>query len=250
MLDKTTIIILAAGKGTRMRSEKAKVLHLLSGRPMISYVLRAAKQVAGDQVIVVVGTQAEQVKAEILKEADVRFALQPDQMGTGHAVRCALPMLSDHIEEVVILSGDVPLIQAATINTLIRQHRKNRNHLTLMALKLDDPFGYGRLILNRNGNVERIVEETDATGAERAITLVNAGIYCVEKSFLASAVRRLDTNNRQNEMYLTDIVKIARDQNRRTGWMVCENPCELAGINTRRDLLSVEALLADSGKKP
>ncbi len=249
MLNKTTIIILAAGKGTRMKSDQAKVLHLLSGRTMISYVVHSAVEVAGNQVIVVVGTQAEKVKSEIQKASKVRFALQQDQMGTGHAVKCALPTISSDTDEVVILSGDVPLIQPATIRSLIDQHRADGNQLTLMALDLEDPFGYGRLIIDKNGCVERIAEEVDAIDAERDIRLVNAGVYCVQKPFLQSAIMKLKTDNRQHEMYLTDIVKIASEEQHKTGWMLCENPCELVGINTCQDLLKVEALLKEMPKK-
>jgi len=242
-MNSVAVIILAAGRGKRMKSDKAKVLHHLMGRPMIMYVLDAAVSVCRDRVIVVVGTQADAVKAVVESRYHVEFAHQPEPLGTGHAVMCALPKISSFIKNIVILCGDVPMIRPDTIRDLVRRHENEKNDVTLLASYADNPKGYGRLILGANGCIERIVEEKDATFLQKSIKMINTGVYCVEKTFLSHALKLVDRNNAQQEIYLTDIVGIAANEKKRVGFGICKDIEETAGINTIDDLARVEALL-------
>ena len=241
-------IVLAAGKGTRMKSSKAKVLHLLAGRPIIRYVIETALKVVGHNIVVVVGNEAEAVRKTVTKTADVLFAYQEVQLGTGHAVQCALPSVPSNIKNVIILCGDVPLITEQTIKELVDTHLNARNAITLLGVNIDNPTGYGRLIIDSNGEVQRIVEETDATKAEKAITTINSGIYCIHSEFLMSAINQLNSNNAQNEIYLTDIIEVASNSGLSIGMMLVPEYTELIGINTLDDLDRVEAVIEARGK--
>ncbi|MBU1168364.1 MAG: NTP transferase domain-containing protein [Proteobacteria bacterium] len=237
------VIILAAGKGTRMKSDKAKVLHELNGRPMIGFVVDVAKTVAGDNVVVVVGHQRELVEKEVLKSANTRFAVQREQKGTGHAVMCALPEIPSHVTSVIILCGDVPLIRVETIHDLLGQHAKEDAAVTVLGVKVDVPTGYGRLIVGPDGSVIKIVEQADATDAEKKIQLINAGIYCIETDFLKDALNRITNDNAQGELYLTDIIEIAHRDQKKIGMCVCASEAEVIGVNTCDDLNKAQALM-------
>lgn len=240
------IIIMAAGKGTRMKSDKAKVLHTLSGRPMINHVVDTASMSGVRDIVVVVGHQAENVKNIVSAEFKVKFALQKEQKGTGHAVQCALPHLSEHTQHVLILSGDVPLIRHSTIKALVDHHVMHQNEVTVLGVYLENPFGYGRLVTNESGGVKKIVEESDADDAEKTIKNVNSGIYCVKKDFLAYALSGVTPDNNQNEMYLTDIIEIASRTYKKIGLKICDDQIEVMGVNTLQDLLNIEALQMES----
>jgi UDP-N-acetylglucosamine diphosphorylase/glucosamine-1-phosphate N-acetyltransferase len=244
--DAVAIIILAAGKGTRMKSEKAKVLHTLSGRPMILHVVDTAVLITGRGIIIVVGHQSEKVKEVVSACADVKFVLQNEQRGTGHAVQCALPQLPQDCQNVVILSGDVPLIKSSTIRDLIQDHVNHENDVTVLGVRLKNPFGYGRIVENESGGVEKIVEETDADEFEKKINTVNSGIYCVKRDFLILSLSKIKSNNNQNEIYLTDIVEVANNYHKKVGIKICEDPTEVMGINTPQDLLIIEGMLTES----
>jgi len=243
MNDSVVIIILAAGKGTRMKSEKAKVLHMLFGRPMIMHVVDTAVKVAGKEIIIVIGNQADKVKDVVSVSADIKFALQEEQRGTGHAVQCALPVLPDHCQHVVILSGDVPLIKSSTIQNLINKHVSEFNDVTVLGVSLDNPFGYGRIVVNTKGGVEKIVEQADADDFEKNINIVNSGIYCVKQNFLENALTQIKSDNKQNEIYLTDIVEVANNFHKKIGLKICEDQTEVMGVNTPQDLLNVETMM-------
>jgi len=242
------VIILAAGKGTRMKSEKAKVLHEIAGIPMIQYVVDTAAKVAGNKIVIVIGTQADKVKSAVSAHAEVRYAYQEQQLGTGHAVLCALPAVFDHADHVVILCGDVPLIKEQTLARLINDHVSRRNAITILGAYLEDPFGYGRLVQDTQGNVLRIVEEVDASADEKSIRWINTGIYCIKRELLGSLLSMIKTNNAQNEMYLTDIVGLAAAAREPIGMVSCPDSHEMIGINTIGDLERVEAILASSEK--
>lgn len=244
--DAVGIIILAAGKGTRMKSEKAKVLHLLSGRPMILHVVDTAVKVTGKDIIIVIGNQADKVKKVVSEKADVKFALQKEQRGTGHAVQCALPELSKDCANVVILSGDVPLIKFSTIRELTKDHVSHENDVTVLGVCLENPFGYGRIVKNKSGGVEKIVEETDAVEFEKKINTVNSGIYCVKRDFLEISLSKIKSNNNQNEIYLTDIVEVANNYHKKIGLKICDDQTEVMGINTPQDLLKIETMQMES----
>lgn len=240
------IIILAAGKGTRMKSDKAKVLHPIAGLPMINHVVDTAVQVTGTGIVIVIGHQADKVKSAASGEANVRFALQKEQMGTGHAVQCALPELSSGCAHVVILSGDVPLIKPSTIINLIESHIDQGNDITVLGVCLENPFGYGRIIKNPSGGVEKIVEESDADEHEKKVNIVNSGIYCVKRNFLELSLSKVKSDNMQNEIYLTDIVGIANSSHKNIGLKMCTDPIEVMGVNTLQDLMNVETMLMES----
>ncbi len=162
------VVILAAGLGTRMKSNKAKVLHEVCGKPMINYVAETAKKIAGSNVVLVVGNQADKVRRAVSKLGAFNFAYQKEQLGTGHAVQCALPHIPDHCREVVILCGDVPLIKSDTVRALIKSHADEKRDISVLAVELEDPTGYGRILLDENRWVQGIVEESDASLAAKA----------------------------------------------------------------------------------
>jgi UDP-N-acetylglucosamine pyrophosphorylase len=244
MGDSVAAIVLAAGLGKRMRSPKAKVLHDILGRPMVAYVVAAAGAVAGDALIVVVGHQAEAVREVVLQAAAARFALQERQFGTGHAVQCALPLLPNACEQVLVLCGDTPLLSVAMLERLVREHVAAGRDATLVAVELEDPSGYGRVLLDAERRVCAIVEEADATPEERAIRLINSGIYCLRRGFLAETLPRLSAENAQNEFYLTDIIRLGYESGRPIGVCLGADPDEILGVNTPGDLSRVEALMA------
>ncbi len=238
------IIVLAAGKGTRMHSEVPKVLHLINGRIMISYVLECAALIADEKnIVVVVGHQADKVQTEISKRFNPSFALQKTLAGTGDAVRSGLPYLGHNVEDIIILCGDVPLIKSKTLLDLLHYHRNSLNDLTVLAANLADPSGYGRILLDSAGNFLCIKEEADANSEERLISLVNSGIYCVKREFLAYSLGCIKKNNAQGEYYLTDIAGIARDTGAQAGFVVVDNPVELTGVNTVHELKRIEEMI-------
>ena len=177
MQNNVAAIILAAGLGTRMKSDLAKVLHPILDQPMIRYVLATASSIVADNIVVVVGHQADEVKRVCSQSPGIRFALQEKQMGTGHAVLSAMPQLADNVEDVIILCGDVPLLKEKTVRLLLDDHRKNKRIVSLLAVEIDQPRGYGRVIIDDQRNLSRIVEEADATAAEKEVKLINSGIY-------------------------------------------------------------------------
>jgi len=242
MKEKMAVIILAAGLGKRMRSPKAKVLHEIQGRPMLAYVIDVAVEIAGRSVIVVVGNQAEAVRHAV-SGAAVRYAYQDRQLGTGHAVLCALPQLPDDCEQVVVLCGDIPLLTAPTLKSLVQDHLAAGRDATLLAVELEDPQGYGRVLLNDRHQVCGIVEEADASAGQRAIRLINTGIYCVTRQFLSGTLPNVTPDNAQGEFYLTDIIRIGYESGRDIGVSYGAAPQEILGVNTPADLARVEALM-------
>lgn len=243
MENKTACIILAAGLGTRMKSDKAKVLHPLLKKPMIQYVVETACRIVGKNVIVVVGYQSEKVKEAVRAQSDVFFAVQEKQLGTGHAVMCAMDLLSDDVEDVLILCGDVPLMTQETLLLFLEHHRKEHREASVLAVPVDDPTGYGRILTDPKGRLAGIVEEADATIEQKAINLINSGIYCVKRAFLNENLNRIESNNAQNEFYLTDVIKIGYKQNRPIGVVTSPNQEEIIGINSPNELERAEGIL-------
>jgi UDP-N-acetylglucosamine diphosphorylase/glucosamine-1-phosphate N-acetyltransferase len=226
-----------------MKSNKAKVLHTVLGKPMVLYVVECAKTVAGPNIIVVVGNQAEQVRKVVRQAAASRFAYQEKQLGTGHAVLCALPKVPAHCDQVLILCGDVPLITARTLGQMLEDHYEAGRDITVLAVSLEDPTGYGRVLLNDRHRVCGIVEESDASEAQKQIKMINTGIYCVKKDLLAMALAKLKPDNFQGELYLTDIVETAYSQGRLTGVFIGSDSREFCGVNNLQDLAQVEMLM-------
>ena len=245
------ILILAAGLGTRMRSSTAKVLHKLGGRPLVAHVCRTASAlVKGERpVYVVVGHQAEEVEEAVraeLGEGGAVFVTQADQRGTGDAVYAAREVLGDADSTLLVLSGDVPLVRAETLGSLIHQHRTHRGRgaaCTLMAVRLEDPTGYGRVIRDDEGRFEKIVEQKDATPEERQVNEVNVGIYCFETRLLFPALERVKPENTQGELYLTDVPAILRADGEDVSVYTHGDAREVSGINTRVELSEFERIL-------
>lgn len=235
-------IILAAGKGTRMKSDRAKVLHEIAGAPMILYVVEAALAVV-ENVVVVIGHQAEGVREALESYTTLCFSVQEEQLGTGHAVMTAMPEVRAGIHDGVILCGDTPLIKPETIRGLIDHHRATRGDLTLLATTLEEPFGYGRIISDAQGDVIRIVEEADATDAEKKISVVNSGTYCVKIDFLKKFLPGLRSDNAQGEFYLTDVVERAYEAGDPASLLEVRDTLEVLGVNTREELTRAENLL-------
>ncbi|MEE9911984.1 MAG: NTP transferase domain-containing protein [Deltaproteobacteria bacterium] len=228
-------LILAAGKGTRMQSDMAKVLHVLEGRPLLHYSIEAARRAGAQKIIVIVGHQSEKVR-EVFPDPDLIFAEQMPQLGTGHAVMQAAAVLRDYQGLTVILCGDVPLLKPETIRSLIRSHQDAEASVTVLTTEPPGPHAYGRIVKNDRGDILKIVEHRDATEAERKILEINTGIYCVDTAFLFAALAGVKNNNRQNEYYLTDIVEIARREGRKAYACLTADYVEVMGINTLEEL--------------
>lgn len=236
-------LILAAGKGTRMKSNLVKVMHPLAGAPLIEYPVTAARQADASRIAVVVGHQADAVREFFAADNDIAFALQAEQNGTGHAVACAAPQFSEFSGRVLILCGDVPLIRSETLRDLLRRHEESRATVTVLTACLANPFGYGRIIKDTTDAVTAIVEEKDATPDQRNVNEINSGIYCVEADFLFDAVARLGSDNAQGEYYLTDIIRMAVGQGLTCAAHAVADPLEVMGINDRVQLAQAEAAL-------
>ncbi len=228
-------IILAAGKGKRMKSNLAKVLHPVGGVPMLTHSLTAARAAGSQRIVVVIGHQAERIRALYCAD-DLLFAEQRELLGTGHAVLQARELFQDYEGTIVILCGDVPLILPETVRSLYDRHRSERAAVTVLTTIPPDPAGYGRVVTADDGSIQRIVEERDATAEERSIREINTGTYCVESGFLFMAVAGLSNRNAQKEYYLTDIVALARKHGRRVTSFLAADPLEVMGINTPEEL--------------
>lgn len=229
-----TAVILAAGKGTRMKSGNAKVLHELFFKPMLHHVLDTVTQTEIDHTAVIVGHQRQKV-LDSLAGYTFTPVFQDEQLGTGHAVLCA-EEACDSADLVMILCGDTPLIRPETLQAMIRQHRDSRAMLTLITTLLDNSFGYGRIISNTYGHVLKIVEQKDATGEQRAIQEINAGIYLVDAKFLFTSLKQVGTDNSQGEVYLTDIVAIADRRSHRAHKFIHSPAIDILGVNSRVEL--------------
>ncbi len=252
-MKKFSAIVIAAGRGKRMRSKTAKVLHPVAGRPLLWYMVSLAGRVADARVAVVIGHQAERVRA-FLEHARAEFApfgivLQPDQLGTGHAAQQAQAVLMPNgkaaSRHCLILNADTPLLRRATVARLLTRHEQAQATLTLLSTDLPDPRGYGRVVRGPNGRVLKVVEEADATRTERAIHEVNAGTYVVDTAFLFHALARVRAHNVQGEYYLTDVVGLAAAEGRRVAGLKIADSTECVGVNTRGHLAFAEQTMRD-----
>ena len=229
------IIILAAGKGTRMKSATVKVLHPLAGVPVLSYSLDLAREFKPQKLVVVVGFQGGAVR-EQFDAPDLTFVEQKEQLGTGHAVQTAVQALPGFRGTILILCGDVPLLTRAAVQRLLREHQRKKAAVTVLTTILENPGSYGRIFRREDGQLLKIVEAKDLKAGAEVIREINTGIYCVESGFLFSALLSLTDRNAQREYYLTDIVALANSRGERATGYVVENPFEVMGINTRADL--------------
>jgi len=236
-------VVLAAGQGTRMRSAVAKVLHPLLGKPMLAHVLDAALDAGADRLVVVVGHQAEDVRASLAKrfpDADLHTPLQAEQRGTGHAVQCAESVTEGH-DQLLVLCGDTPNLDGATLLALRDAHAASGAALTVVTFVVVDPTGYGRMISRDDGSLTGIVEHRDATDAQRAIREVNAGVYLGGRDRVFEALGQVEASNAQGEIYLTDIVALLAQGGHRVASFRLDDPERVAGINTRVQLATLEA---------
>ncbi|MBN1365711.1 MAG: NTP transferase domain-containing protein [Syntrophaceae bacterium] len=235
-------IILAAGKGTRMKSDLAKVLHILNGKPMLHYSLEAAKEAGAEKIVAVIGHQADIVR-EKFADSGCIFVEQNPQLGTGHAVLQAKGVLSNYRGLTVILCGDVPLLKPTTIEFLVDNHVASRAVVSVLTTIPPLPHAYGRIVKDKKGDVLKIVEYKDATNEEKKIGEINTGIYCVNTKFLSLALGKITNNNKQKEYYLTDIVEIACREGRKVKSFIASDYVEVMGINTLEELSSAEKYL-------
>ena len=236
-------LILAAGMGTRMKSGLVKVMHPLGEKPMIAWPVMAARAAGAERIILVVGHQSEKVRGYFTEEGGLDFAIQEEQLGTGHAVGCAARYFSGFKGRILLLCGDVPLIRHATLQALLSVHEAGRAKLTVLTACLENPHGYGRVVKGEGGDVIRIVEEKDATREEKSITEINTGIYCIEAEFLFEAVSGLKNDNAQGEYYLTDIVKQGAAMGKICRSFAVPDTEEIMGVNDRVQLAAAGKVL-------
>jgi bifunctional UDP-N-acetylglucosamine pyrophosphorylase/glucosamine-1-phosphate N-acetyltransferase len=239
------VVIMAAGLGTRMKSSTPKVLHELGGRSLVGHAVVTARALAPEHLVVVVGNGRELVEAHLKSvDPDVKTAVQEQQLGTGDAVRAGLTAVpADFDGSVVVTSGDVPLLEAETLHGLIAEHDKHGNAVTVLTARVPDPTGYGRIIAGEDGTVAGIVEHKDATAEQRQIDEINAGIYVFDAATLRDGLSRLTTDNAQGELYLTDVLAIARTDGTRVGAYVTDDAMQTEGVNDRVQLAVLRAEL-------
>jgi UDP-N-acetylglucosamine diphosphorylase/glucosamine-1-phosphate N-acetyltransferase len=228
-------IVLAAGKGTRMRSEMPKVLHLIGGKPMVSYVIETLRAAFDGPIYVVVGYRADDVVAS-LDQAQVEFVMQREQLGTGHAVAQCESALERFNGTVVVLNGDVPCLRPQTVASFVAYHTSEGAAATVLSARLDDPTGYGRIVRDDNQALLAIVEQKDADEATRRIQEINSGLFCFDKGKLFAALKSVGRKNAQNEYYLTDVIDVLRGLGEPVRAYPVDEAWEVAGVNTDEEL--------------
>lgn len=240
-------LILAAGKGTRMKSELPKVVHKCKGQPMVHYVIEAAKEAGAAGVCVIVGYKSDEVMASVTEP--VEFVLQAQQLGTGHAVRCAEEFIGDE-GDVIILCGDTPLITGDTIKRLVDFHRNGKNEVTVLSAILEDATGYGRIIRDEAGEFIKIVEQKDADDSEKQVREINSGMYVFGCHALREALGKLQNNNAAGEYYLTDTIEIIKNKGLRVAAMPLEGDDinQIRGVNTLEQLKEAEDIMTGKNR--
>ncbi|MEG0318940.1 MAG: sugar phosphate nucleotidyltransferase, partial [Niameybacter sp.] len=237
---KTKSIILAAGQGTRMKSNTSKVLHEIFHRPLVHYPIEAARYAGAKDVCLVVGHKAEEVMTTF--GDTVQYALQTEQLGTGHAVMQAIDFIEDE-GEVLVLYGDTPLITVGTIEKMLAFHRKKKNAVTVLSALVEDPTGYGRIVRDESKHFVKIVEQKDATDEEKRICEINGGMYVFEAKLLKFALSKITNNNVQKEYYLTDTIEILLDEGHNVDAIAIMNPDDILGVNSRAQLADATAIM-------
>ncbi len=235
-------LILAAGKGTRMNSDLPKVVHRCMGQPMVHYVIEAAREAGCDEVCAIVGYKSDVVKENI--EDNVSYAMQNEQLGTGHAVKCAEEFIGDS-GETIVLCGDTPLITGVTLKALLDKHREEGNGVTVLSAVLPDSTGYGRIVRDSNNEFVRIVEQKDATEEEKAIKEINSGMYVFDSAALRKSLGKLTNDNAAGEYYLTDTIYLIKEAGMRVAAMPLyeDKTDEIRGVNTIPQLLEAEEIM-------
>jgi len=239
------VLILAAGLGTRMKSARAKVLHELGGLPLITYVCRTAQALNPEKIYVAVGHQANEVERAVQTEVGdtAAFVTQIEQRGTGDAVIAAQSQLENSDSLVLVLSGDVPLIRAATLANFVEQHRTSESVCSILSVRLENPTGYGRIVREENERFLRIVEQKDASAEDQQVKEINSGIYCFHARKLFAALKRVEPSNKQREYYLTDVPQILLSDGEKVSVYLHGDAREVSGINTRAELAEFENLM-------
>lgn len=238
---KFTAVILAAGKGVRMRSQLPKVVHRVAGKPMVVHVADAARQAGIDRIVLVVG-HGRQAVEDLFSPGVVEFAVQEEQLGTGHALMQAQAKVSQD-ETVLVLAGDTPLLQGATLQGLIDYHRESGAVATVLSTEVEDPYGYGRIIRDASGYFQGIVEEKDASEADKIIREINSGIYCLQVQDAFAALAGISASNAQGEYYLTDMLKTLKDEGKKVEIFLMDAREDIYGINDRVQMAQAEEIL-------
>lgn len=245
-------VIMAAGKGKRMLNpDMSKVMYPVAGIPMIDHVVACTKQFGAQRIIVIVGHQREALMEHLRKnDSSMEFAVQADQLGTGHAIMQTESLLTHFSGDIVVLSGDVPLLQAATVEQLLRHHRESHAVVTVLTTMLPDPSGYGRIVRASNGSITRIVEHKDASDDELRIQEVNSGIYIFQSKPLFQALQKITNNNAQGEYYLTDVFEVYSHEGLRMEPFVTDAFDEIRGVNTKGQLEEMEKIYLQRKANP
>ncbi len=239
----TAAIVLAAGAGTRMKSKKPKVAHEVLGKPLVRWVVDAAREAGVERVVSVVGHAREQVAP--LVEGDTEIVVQEQQNGTAGAVAVCADALADFDGSLVVLSGDCPLISSETIAALVKVREDADAAVVVLSMELENPFGYGRIIRGEDGSVVRIVEQKDATPEEAAVRECNSGFYCFDAKALFAALSKVGSDNAQGEFYLTDVLEICRNEGRVVTALTAQDPTECLGVNSRAQLAQAASVMRD-----
>ncbi len=240
-MSKLKAVILAAGKGTRMKSDLPKVVHTIDGKCLVDYAIEAAKGAGADEVCLVVGYKSDVVK-ESIQNKDVAFVMQEEQLGTGHAVKCAKEFMGED-GQTMILFGDTPLITAKTLKNLADYHKEKGNTVTVLSAMMEDPTGYGRIIRDEKGNFVKSVEHKDANEKELASHEVNSGMYIFDTKELKEALEKITPNNAQGEYYLPDTLTIIKEKGLRVDAYALDDPEDITGVNDQEQLKAATEII-------
>ncbi len=239
-MNKLGAIILAAGKGTRMKSNKPKVLFEIAGKSLVQHVIDAGLTAGCTDITAIVGYKKDEVKASLSANPDIKFADQDEQLGTGHAVMMAKADFADYVGDVYVLCGDVPLLTSDTLKKMYDYHKSTSSSCTVLTAVMEDPARYGRIVRDSSGNISRIVEFKDASQVEREICEINTGIYIFNSRDLFDSLDKINSNNAQGEYYLTDTLELLNKENKIVSGIVLDNVIEASGINSQKQLSELE----------
>lgn len=242
--NKTAVVILAAGKGKRMKSDLPKVLHKLAGRYLVDHVIENARKAGIDNITLVIGHQYELVM-EKLADRGVDFVVQQPQLGTGHAVQVAIPHLNDFDGDLLVLYGDMPFVSSSTITDLIKNRRETGAAATVLTVTLDDPGSYGRIVRDKDGYLEAIIEYKDADPQTRLIKEINTGAYCFNFKQLLPVLKQLKPENVQQEIYLTDTIALFKAKGLKVSALASDNPNEGLGVNSQAELNLMQSIITE-----